>query len=92
MIRLPASKLIALVFLLVETTIIAAIFTFPSRALDLTAALMLSALLALIVMVVLRTSPASERMPWTAANTAILAGMVCVLVVAAIALFVSFQG
>lgn len=88
----PARKLIALVFLLVETAIIAAIFMFPSHALELTTALILLALLALVLMVALRASPESARMPWTAANIAILAGAVCVLVVAAIALFVSFQG
>lgn len=88
----PARKLIALVFLLVETAIIAAIFMFPSHALELTTALILLALLALILMAALRASPESARRPWTAANTAILAGTVCVLLVAAIALFVSFQG
>jgi|UPI00059CC540 hypothetical protein len=61
-INLPASKLITLVFLLVETAIIATLFTFPSHALELTAALILLAPLALVLMVVLRASPESERM------------------------------
>lgn len=40
-INLPARKLITLVFLLVEIAIIATLFTFPSHALELTAALIL---------------------------------------------------
>ncbi|MGB9754726.1 MAG: hypothetical protein C0183_17435 [Roseiflexus castenholzii] len=62
-INLPASKLITLVFLLVEPAIIATLFTFPSHSLELTAALILLAPLALVLMVVLRASPESERMP-----------------------------
>lgn len=58
-----AQVVIALVFLLVETAIIAAIFMFPSHALELTTALILLALLALILMAALRVSPESARMP-----------------------------